>query len=78
MAREMITLNLCLRIAAEDFYRVRKLLEFRKRRERVRIFERRLQVQIEAITPRRARDGAALDFEQVQVTASKGIQYPAQ
>src|SRR5882762_2116623 len=75
---EMITLNLCLRIAAQNFYRVRKLPKFFERRDGVWIFQRSLQIEVEAITPRRSSNRAALDLEQVQITARKCIQGLAQ
>src|SRR6266851_6373943 len=62
-AREMITLNLRLRIATQNFHRVRELPEFFERGNRIRIFERRLQIKIETITPWRYSDGAALDLK---------------
>src|SRR5579864_3081630 len=61
-AREMITLNLGLGIATQNFYRVRKLVKIGERGNGIGILQRRLQVEIKTIAPRSAGNGAALNL----------------
>src|ERR1700693_5709728 len=66
--------NFGLGIASQDLGRIREALQFRKRGARFRILERGLEIEIEAITPRSAWNGAAFNLQQIQVAYRKCVQ----